>query len=1675
MANLDDVKTMLVSLLKAGSPKPPALEETSKDAAHNVADGFDPDNLLAHTDLYRDEQGNLLPSKLLVVPLMGHPVLPAQLSTVQLSISWLDIITEVISSSHHTFALFNIDESAAGKKSFSLEDLPKVGTVVRLMSARSTGEDIDLIVEGVRRVSIIEHDPVTNWASVRYPEIEYRLANPTLKDKLFANTQALRDSLTRSVEFEKKIAALRQERFEYARDIGIELEPVAPSPAADSTPNLAQWRYVLTHDDKRIGCLSKAKLKTLFEFLGLGDLSPEAKERIAINLARPSQLELDKLNEYNREINDLLSERSAQLMQDWETLAPKSRELAASLLSPSERELSAVKSVLEASRPLEQSSSSTSAPAAADEPTEAKTEAQVQSAAQPEAPGAAQDPSESADQPLSALTADFLKLLKAERVRSASEDEAPYVVADSLGHKAPEAEADDAQFLSAMSALLDAKSTQDQGSRRDELFALIAKVGRQEEKDTQQAVKDFTSKAVAGILEQTPKEQDLEAPVTGPNIGFINDDTAVVTFMPGRESSEDLLLRLNEIQKEHEQQLRRDAAASKLIAQVDDVSGAALADDDAPGASGGFDILGDQTNEDGSTETRIVIDGDKPMSPDLKELLSYLMQGKDLSQIALSEREQAESEFKDQAERDQADYQDSEAKSAATASGDAAEASAGDSADKTKAKALGLGRNDKWGALQRAAMIRSKLAALLGGKVIFGVSNLDENQEGAQRALELRAYSLGITLALQELVPNHPLITEEIRQYLAHLNMSDPSVLADCAAALTSASNEELQQVLDTVPVLPRAKLSFELITRDLAAVKLQDKIRTSVVDNIQKRQKDYFLREQLNEIKKELGLVADEKDLDVEKFKERMAKLNPPEHIKARFEDEIAKLSLLETASPEYGVTRNYIDILTTIPWGKKAKDLMAQPEADAAPQDETKDEAKPEAAQDAQADAALAAKAKAEAKTDSKAEANTDADTDAQADADTDAQAEADTDAQAEAKTDSKAEAQPEAKESFDLERARAILDEDHEGLQDVKDRIIEFLAVGALKGETSGQIMLFVGPPGVGKTSIGKSIARALGRPFYRLSLGGIDDVSEIKGHRKTYVGAMPGKIVAALRETKVMNPVIMLDEIDKLGKSYHGDPDSALLETLDPEQNKNFLDVYLDEKLDLSGCLFICTANGTETISPPLLDRMDPIRLSGYIAKEKFAIAQKHLIPRAYEAAGIKPKSRIKIPDETITSLIEGYARESGVRSLERAIAKLIRKAAVKLVEGKSRITIKPGDLEAYLGTAPFRREKMLQGVGIMTGLAWTSVGGATLPVESIVTNHDSAGFKLTGSLGDVMKESANIAYSFMQSHLGWYADLKQLAARDAAEMELLYGPEEPEAEDTDSNDGNNGKSSKKPRQSLNFFANKTVHLHVPEGAIPKDGPSAGVTMATSLLSLALNEAPKSGYAMTGELTLTGHVLPIGGLREKVIAARRMGIFNLIVPIGNEGDVKELPEQVKSGVTFTYADTFNDVAYTLFDDVKERLKLRPNFTAPKSEHFKVKPEAEGAKAPAAKQPVTKKPATKAKTSVAELQAETPQAPAIKKPAVKAKTVAAQATKKPAAKTKTVAAQATKKPAAKTKTVAAQATKKPAAKTAPVKAKAPANKAVKPKAGSKAKPAGKAEPKVGSKAGSKAKAKK
>ncbi len=419
-----------------------------------------------------------------------------------------------------------------------------------------------------------------------------------------------------------------------------------------------------------------------------------------------------------------------------------------------------------------------------------------------------------------------------------------------------------------------------------------------------------------------------------------------------------------------------------------------------------------------------------------------------------------------------------------------------------------------------------------------------------------------------------------------------------------------------------------------------------------------------------------------------------------------------------------------------------------------------------------------------------------------------------------------------------------------------------------------MLLVGPPGVGKTSIGKSIAESLGRPFYRFSVGGMRDEAEIKGHRRTYIGALPGKLVQALKDVEVMNPVIMLDEIDKLSSSYQGDPASALLETLDPEQNVEFLDHYLDLRLDLSKVLFVCTANTLDSIPGPLLDRMEVIRLSGYIAEEKLAIAKRHLWPKLLNKTGV-PKQRLAISDSAMKAVIEGYAREAGVRQLEKQLGKLVRKAVVQLLEDPQAVLkITPKDLESYLGKPVFRSEQVLSGVGVITGLAWTSMGGATLPIEATRIHTLNRGFKLTGKLGDVMKESAEIAYSYVSSNLKTFKG-------------------DPE-----------------------FFDQAFVHLHVPEGATPKDGPSAGITMASALLSLARNQPPKKGVAMTGELTLTGHVLPIGGVREKVIAARRQKIFELILPEANRGDFEELPDYLKEGLTVHFAKRFADVAKVLF---------------------------------------------------------------------------------------------------------------------------------------------------------------
>jgi len=516
---------------------------------------------------------------------------------------------------------------------------------------------------------------------------------------------------------------------------------------------------------------------------------------------------------------------------------------------------------------------------------------------------------------------------------------------------------------------------------------------------------------------------------------------------------------------------------------------------------------------------------------------------------------------------------------------------------------------------------------------------------------------------------------------------------------------------------------------------------------------------------------------------RERLEGKEIPAKALSRIEDELDKLSILESGSPEYAVTRNYLDVMTDLPWSLHSKDQL-------------------------------------------------------------------------------------------DLQRARKVLDRDHYGLGDVKDRIVEFLAVGALKGEVSGSIMLLVGPPGVGKTSIGRSIAEALGRQFYRLSLGGMRDEAEIKGHRRTYIGAMPGKFIQAIRETGVSNPVIMLDEIDKIGASFRGDPASALLEVLDPEQNSDFLDHYLDVRYDLSKVLFICTANQLDTIPGPLLDRMEMIRLAGYIGSEKVQIAKRHLWPRLLKRSGLK-RNQIRLSEAMLRQAIEGYAREAGVRNLEKQLGRIVRKAAVKLVSGEAeKLTVSVKNLEDYLGKPTFRAERPASGLGVVTGLAWTALGGATLNVEATLVHSKNRGFKLTGRLGEVMQESAAIAYSYISSHLQAY------------------------------------------QGRLDFFDEAFIHLHVPEGATPKDGPSAGVTMASALLSLARNEKIPRPLAMTGELTLTGQVLPVGGIREKVIAARRNKIMELILPEANRGDFEELPDYLRQGLEVHFVEHYRQVAKLLF---------------------------------------------------------------------------------------------------------------------------------------------------------------
>ncbi|KAL5051578.1 Lon protease-like protein, mitochondrial [Aspergillus fruticulosus] len=729
---------------------------------------------------------------------------------------------------------------------------------------------------------------------------------------------------------------------------------------------------------------------------------------------------------------------------------------------------------------------------------------------------------------------------------------------------------------------------------------------------------------------------------------------------------------------------------------------------------------------------------------------------------------------------------------------------------------------------------------------LVNVENLTEEPFDKKSAI-IRAVTSEIVNVCKEIATLNPLFRDQISAFYTDQfpgNLSDePAKLADFAAAVSGGELHELQEVLESMNIEERLPKGLVVLKKELMNAQLQTKISKDVEAKIQKRQREYWLMEQMKGIKRELGIESDGKDKLVEKFKEKAEKLAMPEAVKKVFDEELNKLAHLEPAASEFNVTRNYLDWLTQIPWGQKSV-------------------------------------------------------------------------------------------ENFGISHATNVLNEDHYGLKDVKDRILEFIAVGKLRGTVEGKILCLVGPPGVGKTSIGKSIARALNRQYYRFSVGGLTDVAEIKGHRRTYVGALPGRIIQALKKCQTENPLILIDEVDKIGRGHQGDPSSALLELLDPEQNSSFLDHYMDVPVDLSKVLFVCTANVTDTIPRPLLDRMELIELSGYVADEKMAIAQKYLAPAARELTGLKNVD-VTLTEEAIEELIKSYCRESGVRNLKKQIEKVYRKAAFKIVsdlgedvlaedkaltaEGKAaqeeskketepietsseseksttetpRVALKVPDsvqlsigkdsLTDYVGPPIYTTDRLYDifPPGVTMGLAWTSMGGAALYVESILenalTSESRPGLDITGNLQNVMKESTQIAYSFVKSVMA-----KQF-------------PEN------------------------RFFEKAKLHMHCPEGAVPKDGPSAGITMATSLLSLALNHPLDPTIAMTGELTVTGKVLRIGGLREKTVAARRAGAKTIIFPADNMSDWLELPENIKSGIQGHAVGWYSEVFNILFADL------------------------------------------------------------------------------------------------------------------------------------------------------------
>jgi ATP-dependent Lon protease len=658
------------------------------------------------------------------------------------------------------------------------------------------------------------------------------------------------------------------------------------------------------------------------------------------------------------------------------------------------------------------------------------------------------------------------------------------------------------------------------------------------------------------------------------------------------------------------------------------------------------------------------------------------------------------------------------------------------------------------------------------------VAEIEELPDVVNPSPELTALMRNVQQTFTDIIEQVPYLPEELQVMVA--NVDDPSVLAHLIAGALRIPTEEKQALLEEVDVAKRLRRLSEILARELELVAIGSKIQSQVQSELDKGQREYFLRQQLKAIQEELGEV-DEVQAEIAELREQLSAIELPEVVRKQVDRELSRLERLQPAMAEYGVIRAYLEWIAALPWDKETED-------------------------------------------------------------------------------------------NLDLEHARKVLDEDHYDIEQVKDRILEFLAVRRLKPDARGSILCFVGPPGVGKTSLGRSMARALGRDFERISVGGLRDEAEIRGHRRTYIGALPGVIIRALRDAGVRNPLLMIDEIDKMGSDFRGDPSSAMLEVLDPEQNSTFRDYYLDLPFDLSDVLFVCTANTLDTIPGPLRDRMEVIQLAGYTEEEKLQIAKRYLVPRQIERNGLTA-SRIAFTDPALRVIISDYTREAGVRQLEREIGTICRKIARQVAEGKAKrkVTITEPRVRQSLGKRRFFSETRRRTArpGVATGLAWTPVGGEVLFIEATAFP-GSGRLTITGQIGDVMQESAQAALSYIRAN--------------AAELV--------------------------PDLSEDWFATHDIHIHVPAGATPKDGPSAGVAMVVALASRLTGRPVRADVAMTGEITLTGQVLPIGGLKEKSLAAQRNGIRCVIAPALNEPDVDEIPEHLRKDIEFHFVSTVEE---------------------------------------------------------------------------------------------------------------------------------------------------------------------